>query len=173
MKLKISHLSIGLHEFDFEEKVDSFEIEGKERFPNPIRVHVKIDKEISNLIIKIHVCTLAHFTCDRCLDEFDREICEDTELLYSTEQPAVEYGEYSEYNDSEIRPYSKDMDMIDISKDVRDTLLLAVPMKVLCRPDCKGLCPVCGANLNYQTCHHEVEVVDPRWETLKGLLSGN
>ncbi len=173
MKLKISHLSIGLHEFDFEEKIDSFEIEGKERFPNPIRVHVKIDKEISNLLIKIHVCTLAHFTCDRCLEEFDREICEDTELLYSKEQPAVDYSDYFREYDDEIRPYPMDIDIIDITKDVRDTLLLAVPMKVLCKPDCKGLCPICGANLNYETCHHETEIIDPRWEQLKGLLNEN
>jgi len=173
MKLKISHLSIGLHEFDFEEKIGSFEIEDKERFPNPIRVHVKIDKEISNLIIRIRVCTLAHFTCDRCLNEFDREICEKTELLYSKEQPAIEYGEYFRDYDDQIRPYPTDMDIIDITKDVRDTLLLAVPMKVLCRSDCKGLCPVCGANLNTETCHHKVELIDPRWEKLKGLLNSN
>ncbi len=170
MKLKIAHLSFGLHEFDFEEKIESFEVEGPERFPNTIFVHIHVDKESSNMVITLTVRTKARFVCDRCLDEFDQEIQETSQLLYSREQPAVEYSEYFREYDDEVRPYSPEMDILDLTKDVRDTLLLAVPMKLLCKEDCKGLCPVCGANLNHETCSCKVETVDPRWEGLKKLL---
>lgn len=173
MKIKVSHLAIGLHELAFEETIDSLDIEGKKRFPNPIFIDVKIDKEYANLLFKIRVRTLAHLTCDRCLNEFDLEIGEETQVLFSKEQPAAEYGEQFKYDEDEMRPVLPDMDIIDIAKDVRDALLLAVPMKALCEPDCKGLCPVCGVNLNRETCHHEPEKIDPRWEKLKDLLNSN
>lgn len=47
---------------------------------------------------------------------------------------------------------------------------LAVPMKVLCRDDCKGLCPVCGQNLNEGKCSCKVDNTDPRWDALKSLI---
>ena len=170
MKIKISHLSIGLHEFDFEEKVERLNIEGSDRFPNIIYEHVKIDKEVSNLVVQIGVHTVAHLVCDRCLEEFDLEIGESLKILYSKEQPVYEYGERLVSYEEEARPYSQNMDILDITRDVRDALLLAVPMKILCKPDCKGLCPICGANLNKVECHHQVNIIDPRWEDLKKLL---
>lgn len=64
---------------------------------------------------------------------------------------------------------------IDLSPRVRDAIILAVPAYPLCSPDCKGLCPVCGANLNKTTCEHvqtqiSTKPVDPRWEVLKQYL---
>jgi len=47
---------------------------------------------------------------------------------------------------------------------------LAVPMKVLCKEDCKGLCPVCGQNLNQGCCACKVDNTDPRWDALKDLI---
>ena len=56
---------------------------------------------------------------------------------------------------------------------LRDTILLSIPLKPLCREECKGLCPVCGKNLNEGECEHvkkKEEEIDPRWEKLKALL---
>jgi uncharacterized protein len=52
---------------------------------------------------------------------------------------------------------------------VRENLLLDAPIAPVCRPDCAGLCPTCGADLNAATCHCEAVVVDPRWEALSQL----
>jgi uncharacterized protein len=54
---------------------------------------------------------------------------------------------------------------------VREQVLLAVPLKVICREDCKGLCPHCGANLNLEQCSCSEPVEDPRWTALKDLRS--
>jgi uncharacterized protein len=59
---------------------------------------------------------------------------------------------------------------IDLSFGVRESLLLALPMKVLCSEDCKGLCPHCGANLNEESCDCVAETIDPRWAELRKLL---
>jgi uncharacterized protein len=59
---------------------------------------------------------------------------------------------------------------IDVGALVREQCYLALPMKPLCRPDCQGLCPQCGANLNETTCSCDQTWVDPRLAVLKALV---
>ena len=61
-------------------------------------------------------------------------------------------------------------DTIDLGELMRDEFYLALPMKPLCRPDCKGLCPMCGVNWNRETCTCKAEWTDPRLDSLKTLL---
>jgi uncharacterized protein len=58
---------------------------------------------------------------------------------------------------------------MDLTEPVRQALLVALPMRPLCREDCKGLCVVCGANLNYVDCGHRQEEADKRWDALRAL----
>src|SRR6266481_4406111 len=58
---------------------------------------------------------------------------------------------------------------IELDDLVREELLLAVPVNVLCREDCKGLCPICGIDRNLNSCQCEVDEVDSRWQKLKEL----
>ena len=60
-------------------------------------------------------------------------------------------------------------DMIDVEIPLRDAVVLELPFTPLCRPDCAGLCPTCGANLNNDPEHNHGEQVDPRWEKLADL----
>jgi uncharacterized protein len=59
---------------------------------------------------------------------------------------------------------------IDLEPLLREYMLLEVPINPLCRPDCKGLCPICGGNLNETTCDHSTSIVDPRLVALKSLI---
>ncbi|HIC96028.1 TPA: DUF177 domain-containing protein, partial [Candidatus Bipolaricaulota bacterium] len=61
--------------------------------------------------------------------------------------------------------------ILDLTEVVRQNILVSIPMKILCRPDCAGLCPHCGHNLNEGPCGCEVEEIDPRWAALKELLN--
>lgn len=58
---------------------------------------------------------------------------------------------------------------IDLAPMVREQVLLALPMGALCTPDCKGLCQVCGQNLNQASCSCDRHVPDPRWAGLKNI----
>ena len=60
---------------------------------------------------------------------------------------------------------------LDLTEAVRQRAILAEPMKPLCRPDCRGLCPRCGANRNLSPCTCATEAVDPRWQALRDLLA--
>ena len=74
-------------------------------------------------------------------------------------------GDYS--GETEIGYYQKDSLLLE---DVlREQVLLSLPVRTLCKPDCKGLCPRCGQNRNHQTCTCDKGPSDPRWEALGGL----
>ena len=107
--------------------------------------------------------------CARCLVPYGYEADGTTDFIATTaslrEQyraEAVDDEEYVIFDPNELRA--------DITDLVRETLLLELPMKPLCRDDCKGLCTHCGANLNDKPCECESKSIDPRWEGLKGLL---
>ena len=60
-------------------------------------------------------------------------------------------------------------DRLDLSAWAHDAIALALPDKILCRPDCAGLCPVCGKDLNAEPHEHVEERTDPRWAKLREL----
>jgi uncharacterized protein len=66
-------------------------------------------------------------------------------------------------------PYLDDEDVLDLPAWARDAYLLALPPQVLCRPDCAGLCPECGADLNADPTHAHERPPDPRWDALRAL----
>ena len=72
-------------------------------------------------------------------------------------------------DDDELRSPYLDDDLLDVSAWARDAIVLALPDKILCRPDCAGLCAVCGGNLNDEPHEHETDAVDPRWAALRAL----
>ena len=59
---------------------------------------------------------------------------------------------------------------VDIEELIRTTLILELPSRFLCRGDCKGLCPKCGADLNVAPCSCDMKERDPRWDALKGFF---
>ncbi|EKU70421.1 DUF177 domain-containing protein [Selenomonas sp. F0473] len=98
------------------------------------------------------------FVCDRCLAEGRRDVAHDF-----SEDYAKTTGEADEFT-------VFDGDEIVIDTLVRDTLLVAEPLRELCKSDCKGLCPVCGQNLNEGPCGCDTFVPDPRLAALESLL---
>jgi len=64
---------------------------------------------------------------------------------------------------------SPQVESLEIGERVRQLILLALPLKPLCRPDCRGLCPLCGQDLNEGECGCKREAPDSRWEKLKAL----
>jgi len=108
--------------------------------------------------------------CSRCLKEFVVQGSEKV-LLHcrrSSTERAVREVELSE---EDVTAYFYKDNIIDLAIAVRDAVLLSVPMKPLCSADCRGLCPVCGEDLNLKKCSCTVTVVDARWEALKELKS--
>lgn len=88
-------------------------------------------------------------TCDRCLDDAEFDIASEMDEYYLFEEPA----EQDLADDEDEVDYTLIVDdQIDLSEAILAALLMETPYVVLCRDDCKGLCPTCGANLNNETC---------------------
>jgi uncharacterized protein len=81
--------------------------------------------------------------------------------------------ELSENDKMDVVYLHPETDTINLTDDIRDYALLAIPMKSLCSENCKGLCPNCGANLNDGPCKCKEEKIDPRWEPLLKLKLKN
>jgi uncharacterized protein len=106
--------------------------------------------------------------CGRCLDEVAGTIEVHVTELYSYREQADRYARTSgDDQDDEVRHL--DGDMLDLEQPVRDAVVLALPVSPLCRPDCGGLCPTCGAHLDEVGPQHTHDMHDPRWGALRGL----
>ena len=87
--------------------------------------------------------------CVRCLSEYDQSLQTSFDELYA----------FSQRTASESGLILPEDANIDFEPLVREYLILEIPISPVCKPDCKGLCPMCGENLNEQTCEHEQQDV--------------
>jgi uncharacterized protein len=114
------------------------------------------------------LATSVEVECARCLEPVTRDVKRNYELLYRPQ--GIDAGrEEISVTDAEAEIGYYHGEGIDLKDIVREQILLSVPMKVVCREDCKGLCPHCGQNLNQGECKCPQPVGDTRWQALKGL----
>ncbi|MEX0601727.1 MAG: DUF177 domain-containing protein [Bacteroidota bacterium] len=164
LQINISKLAEGVHHYSLE--TEPREIELGERFTTTVRVRVELEKSAGSLVLRGELHTLGEFTCDRCLEEFGKEVATTYSVAYLPEGRMPEDSEEK----GELQPLSPFTNMLDLGEDVRQYLLLALPIKMLCRDDCLGLCPVCGTNRNRNVCQCSAEEIDSRWSGLKDLF---
>ena len=101
--------------------------------------------------------------CSRCLDPVQVPLRAEIDALYDRE-PDPE--------DPDL--YSFEAHTLQLEDAVKDALLLAMPLQIFCKPDCRGLCPTCGANLNHHTCTcQEGNVVTGPFSALKNIVLNN
>ncbi|MGD0339258.1 MAG: DUF177 domain-containing protein [Bacteroidota bacterium] len=163
MQINISNLAQGIHTYSLE--VAPADLEIQQHFTSVIKAEVTLDKSVHQILLEVWIPGVeGHFLCDRCVEEFSRIItCSYRKVYVSREIDGVAF------NGDEIEIISPDMNIIDLSNDVRDEILLAIPLKLLCREDCAGLCSRCGKNLNTGQCDCAPAPTDSRWEALARL----
>jgi uncharacterized protein len=108
--------------------------------------------------------------CARCIEPVEIPLAADFDLIFRPLGADADPPERSiTASETEIGYYQKDSLLLE---DVlREQVLLSLPVRTLCKPDCKGLCPRCGANRNLQPCSCDEGPSDPRWEALTDLHS--
>lgn len=107
--------------------------------------------------------------CVRCLDPVDSDVDVDLQELYVYRDHALAEGAGADVEDAELQVEG---DLVDLEPAVRDAVVLALPQTPLCRDDCPGLCPQCGARLADDP-QHTHDTTDPRWAALTGLLTAD
>jgi uncharacterized protein len=115
--------------------------------------------------------------CARCLERYGVELGQELDLFYLPRAPQQEEAqeEEVELSDRDVVVGYYEADRLDLGELVREQILLALPLKPLCRPDCQGLCPRCGRNRNASPCGCAPveEPGDPRLEPLRRLIDKN
>lgn len=124
---------------------------------------LELQASADGLYLKLSFDAVVVGPCFRCLEPASAKVeVRATEYHAHDPEPGAEADLTSEYLD--------DLDQLDLDRWVRDALVLGLPAQMLCRPDCAGLCPRCGANLNDDPghdCGHDTG--DDRWAALRDL----
>lgn len=135
----------------------------------PVRGEITVENAGSLLLVRGRLDGLFRLSCIRCLGDFDRPFSVEVEEEFATEDtaPDIETVDRDEPGASAISDY-----VLDVSELVRQQVMLNAPMASVCRPDCPGICPQCGQNLNEGPCKCVPEAADGRWVQLRDLLPG-
>ncbi|MDQ7816013.1 MAG: DUF177 domain-containing protein [Melioribacteraceae bacterium] len=165
MIIKYTNFSDGIHLINFEEPVEKLGLENL--FFGNVIVDCRMDKSQHQIVLNCEATVNFKMICDRCNSESDTKLKSNFLLSYLFSKGPQESDDYN------VKFLTADEDKINISKDVYEYTELTIPMKKLCREDCKGLCPVCGKNLNQITCDCHIEKHSDIWEPLKKLKSNN
>lgn len=125
---------------------------------NHISGPIRLTRAKEGILVQAEITMGVSLECPRCLDAFDNDIVIDVEELYMHPTPTdTEFGVGADGK-------------LDLAPLLRAELLISTSHKLLCRPDCKGLCQQCGTNHNHATCDCEIDNIDPRMAKLKELL---
>ncbi len=128
--------------------------------PEKVTAELAVSQANTGMVFELRFHTRLHGPCFRCLADavFDVPI---SVREYQAERPGG--------SEELTTPYLAD-GRLDLSAWARDAVVLALPDKILCKPDCAGLCPVCGRDLNREPHEHAEDEQDPRWAALAQLL---
>jgi len=127
--------------------------------PNPAPTELTVTRASSGTVLELVLDISLEGPCFRCLT--------DAELPLSLSMR--EYQAAKPEGDDDLQSEYLEDDRLDLSAWAHDAIALALPDKILCRPDCAGLCPVCGKDLNAEPHEHSEKVSDPRWAALESL----
>jgi uncharacterized protein len=141
-------------------ELPAFEFGGQRYLPVPelVTAELVVTRAMTGTLFTLAFETRLHGPCYRCLG--------DAVLVVPIR--VTEYQASSPDDEELTTPYLVD-DLLEVSAWARDAVALALPDKILCRPDCAGLCAVCGKNLNDEPHIHDEQTPDPRWAALEAL----
>jgi DUF177 domain-containing protein len=142
-------------------ELEPFDLGGERYLPVPqeVQADLSIAQATSGLVLVLRFDVRLHGPCMRCL----------ADAVVDVRVDAREYHAADPAAGPELRSEYVVDDQLQLSTWARDAIALALPDQILHAPDCKGLCPVCGKDLNVEPHEHEEVAEDPRWAALEEL----
>ena len=142
-------------------ELEPFELGGQRYLPVPgtVPAELTITRAATGTVFELRFDARLHGPCFRCLED----------AVLDVPVSAREYQAVSPGDDEELRTIYLENDHLDLSAWARDAIALELPDKILCKPECAGLCPVCGKNLNDEPHDHGEPEPDSRWGALAEL----
>ena len=135
---------------------------------SPVKSVMRLVKIEDEVMVKGALTADVELQCSSCLNHFPTRISSQVDVVYNPVREIVK-SEQRELKSAELDTVFYSDDMIETDDLLREQLILNLPMKPLCSPDCKGFCARCGADLNISGCGCETKETDSRFEVLKQL----
>lgn len=149
MKINVKRIPVDGEELAGSEPPEILELESEDvLFPRPVEYALHAQLQGKSLLVTGKVATEATLRCSRCLKLFPQRLVA-KEFVFMEESP-------------------KD-DFVDLTPQMREDILLELPQRAICQPDCKGLCHACGKDLNEGACGCKVAREELRWQALDRL----
>ena len=121
---------------------------------------VHVSRTAQGILLQAKIYARLRTDCARCLTDIWQTLHTDFTELYNFSAKTRVEGEL-------VLPDTMQINLLPL---VRDYLLVEIPINPICKPDCQGLCPICGNNLNEDNCTHDEDLLDPRLSILRSLL---
>lgn len=164
MNLELKKYFAGQHDtFRCALDLSGLELDGVKPFCAPVTVQARFRSFAGSVLLDAHLVYQVVMPCDRC-GELTKT---DWEKDFSHVLVRALGNEQDDDGDEYVVVPEERLDLDEL---LREDILLELPSKYLCSPDCRGLCPRCGANLNLGDCGCDRREIDPRLEVLKDLL---
>ena len=166
MKIDLKQLTVCHHaSIPFDETIDLREetLYGAKPFQSPVRISGEVTNESGVLRLKGTIKTIYSTACARCLKPLD--------ILLTAQADAVLTDDPEAEEEDDL--FVLTGDSVDPADVLVPALILQVQMTYLCKEDCKGLCPHCGADRNVTDCDCEKKQIDPRFAALRALLDSD
>lgn len=128
-------------------------------FAEPVKIEGTLRNQDDVFVLEAKGAAVVTMQCDRCLSPVRKELCFEIKERFA----------HTGREDEETETFAGDQ--IDLADYVKRGIIGELPMKLLCREDCKGLCPVCGKDLNEGDCACDTTERDPRFESLRALFN--
>lgn len=179
MHIRLEELTEGGLRLKFEEPPESFPVlaemvdSGVCEFLAPLKAALRAQRAGDIVEIEGNISTAVRMNCGRCLQSFEMPLVSSFALAYSQNKPALEQ---SGSNQEELELTAEDMGLIyyqgeeiNLKNEIQEQVVLAFPLRTICKPDCKGLCPQCGADLNTEECACDHSPPNGKFAVLKNL----
>jgi uncharacterized protein len=147
----LASLSPGFHRIGLEAEASEIGL-SQQDWPRPVRGDFDVEKSGDQVRVKGSLTAVASLECVRCLKTFELQVRPPFDLYAERagtgrrlDEEALERDQYMRFHDGR---------KLDLNEAAREALLLELPMAPHCREDCRGLCPVCGADRNVESCPH-------------------
>ena len=170
--LNLNQIRTAQDRFEQVYRRDQFEADEDFRVVAPVALAFDIFKDKQAFRLAGRLKTTLELKCSRCLEPFTVPVDQEFDLRYQPHTANAGEGE-REIEEDDLTTAFYEKDQIDLGHLMHEQFVLALPMKPLCENACKGLCPICGINLNRGTCDCKPVWEDPRLAALRELRTKN
>ena len=166
MIVKLNELEEGTASLDWEETPEDLHIQDEDlQFSGPIKTRIEFVKLGESISATGRTNAVLRLECVRCLEPVSFSLSSDFKFVFQKNRPES----MTDDEDETMIWLDESGDKVDLGEEIKDYILLEMPLNPLCKTSCEGLCPICGENLNQTQCNCSSARTDPRWEALRAL----